>query len=94
MPTNRRYRHKSRGVGYPSWILQALRTGRCDRDLTIGLWALRHGLPSIVVSRNREPGGRLDPEIVRTILAEFGDLLLDDLDDRTWLTDNGFLEAE
>ena len=92
MPTNRRFRTAARKAAYPSWIARALERGHSDLDLSRGLWALRRGLSSIVVSRNREPGGRLDPAVVRTILAEFGDMLLDDLEDTNWLKDNGFLD--
>lgn len=91
MPTTRRYKTHSRRAAYPGWVRKALETGCCDHDLSIGLYALRHGLAEIVVARNREPGGALDPTVVRTILREFGDVLLDDIDD-TWLRDNGFLE--
>jgi hypothetical protein len=94
MPTNKRYRTHSRRAAYPRWIARALENGRSDYDLSIGLYALQHGLPSIPPARNREPEGRLDPDIVRRILRDYGDLVLDDIADDSWLTANGFLEGE
>lgn len=76
MPTNRTHRRQARRSAYPSWILTALRTGRSGCGLGAALYALRHGLADIAAWRNREPDGRLDVAVVRTLWKEFGTALL------------------
>jgi len=58
--------------------LRALRTGRCDDDIRVGLWAIRNGRTTTVAGRNREPGARLDVEVVVTLWREYASVLLAD----------------